>query len=125
MKLGMTELAKKEEAMGRSRQGGARLVLLLAALTLVAAACGTSEDTTTTTAATTTTAGQTTTTAATTTSEAAMEMVDVKLQMQWFTQSQFAGYYAAVDQGFYQELGLNVEILEGTSKFISHFPSPS
>jgi NitT/TauT family transport system substrate-binding protein len=40
-------------------------------------------------------------------------MVDVQLQLQWFTQSQFAGYYAAVDQGFYEELGLNVEILEG------------
>ena len=37
----------------------------------------------------------------------------VKLQLQWFTQAQFAGYFAAVDQGFYKEQGLDVEILEG------------
>ena len=96
---------------------GARSVLLLAALAIVASACGTSEDTTTTAAeATTTTAAEATTTTAaeaTTTTEMAMEPVDVKLQLQWFTQSQFAGYFAAVDQGFYEELGLNVEILEG------------
>ena len=37
----------------------------------------------------------------------------VKLQLQWFTQAQFAGYFAAVDQGFYRDEGLDVEILEG------------
>ena len=37
----------------------------------------------------------------------------VKLQLQWFTQSQFAGYFAAVDQGFYEQAGLDVEIVEG------------
>ena len=37
----------------------------------------------------------------------------VKLQLQWFTQAQFAGYFAAVDQGFYRDAGLDVEILEG------------
>jgi NitT/TauT family transport system substrate-binding protein len=38
---------------------------------------------------------------------------DVKLQLQWFTQAQFGGYFAAVDQGFYEDAGLNVEIVEG------------
>ena len=42
---------------------------------------------------------------------------DVKLQLQWFTQSQFAGYFAAVDQGFYEDAGLNVEIVEGGVEF--------
>jgi NitT/TauT family transport system substrate-binding protein len=37
----------------------------------------------------------------------------VTLQLQWFTQGQFAGYFAAVDQGFYAEQGLDVEIKEG------------
>lgn len=37
----------------------------------------------------------------------------VKLQLQWFTQGQFAGYIAAVEQGFYSERGLDVQILEG------------
>jgi len=39
--------------------------------------------------------------------------VKVKLQLQWFVQSQFAGYIAAVDKGFYKDQGLDVEILEG------------
>jgi NitT/TauT family transport system substrate-binding protein len=37
----------------------------------------------------------------------------VKLQLQWFFQAQFAGYIAAVDQGFYKEQGLDVQLLEG------------
>ena len=38
---------------------------------------------------------------------------DVTLQLQWVTQAQFAGYYVALDQGFYEEEGLNVTILSG------------
>ncbi|MCF7698471.1 ABC transporter substrate-binding protein [Loktanella sp. M215] len=38
---------------------------------------------------------------------------DVKLQLQWVTQSQFAGYYVAQDKGYYEEEGLNVTILPG------------
>lgn len=41
------------------------------------------------------------------------ELIPVKLQLQWVTQSQFAGYYAALDQGYYEEEGLSVTILEG------------
>lgn len=37
----------------------------------------------------------------------------VALQLQWVTQSQFAGYYVAQDKGFYEEEGLDVEILPG------------
>ncbi len=37
----------------------------------------------------------------------------VKLQLQWVAQAQFAGYYAAVDQGYYADEGLDVEIVEG------------
>ncbi len=37
----------------------------------------------------------------------------VKLQLQWVTQSQFAGYYVALDKGFYEEEGLDVTILPG------------
>jgi NitT/TauT family transport system substrate-binding protein len=38
---------------------------------------------------------------------------DVTLQLQWFYQSQFAGYLTAIDQRFYEDRCLNVEILEG------------
>lgn len=40
-------------------------------------------------------------------------LTPVKLQLQWVTQAQFAGYYAAVEQGYYKDAGLDVTILEG------------
>ena len=38
---------------------------------------------------------------------------DVKLQLKWVTQAQFAGYYVAQAKGYYEEEGLNVTILPG------------
>jgi NitT/TauT family transport system substrate-binding protein len=46
------------------------------------------------------------------------EMTKVRLQLQWVTQSQFAGYYAALDQGYYKNEGLDVEILEGAVEIV-------
>ncbi len=40
-------------------------------------------------------------------------LTPIKLQLQWFYQAQFGGYIAAVDQGFYKEQGLDVQLLEG------------
>jgi NitT/TauT family transport system substrate-binding protein len=39
------------------------------------------------------------------------KMVNVKLQLQWVTQAQFAGYIAAFGKGFYKDQGLNVSII--------------
>ena len=95
-------------------------------LCLIAAACGSDDDDD----ATTTTAAPDTTMAPTTLAPAASSMscpapeadssgmTDITLQLQWFTQAQFAGYYAAVDQGFYEDLGLNVEILQGAVEIV-------
>ncbi len=44
---------------------------------------------------------------------AAQASDDVKLQLKWVTQAQFAGYYVALDKGFYGEEDLNVTILPG------------
>jgi len=38
---------------------------------------------------------------------------DVTLQLKWVTQAQFAGYYAAQENGFYEAEGLNVTIKPG------------
>ena len=38
---------------------------------------------------------------------------DVTLQLKWVTQAQFAGYYVALDKGFYADEGLNVTIKPG------------
>ena len=65
------------------------------ALSLLAGACGSDDDTSSGSAA------------------AGGELTDVQLTLQWVTQAQFAGYYAALDQGFYEDEGLNVSIQAG------------
>lgn len=76
---------------------GWKLAAGVVALSLAAVACGGSDSSSTGSSAP---ADCETTTA-------------VKLQLQWFTQAQFAGYFAAVDQGFYAAQCLDVSILEG------------
>ena len=44
---------------------------------------------------------------------AAQAAEDVTLQLKWVTQAQFAGYYVALDKGFYEEEGLDVTINPG------------
>ncbi|HEX9257927.1 MAG TPA: ABC transporter substrate-binding protein, partial [Acidimicrobiales bacterium] len=41
------------------------------------------------------------------------ETTKVTLQLQWFAQAQFAGYYAAVSEGYYKAEGLDVTLKEG------------
>ncbi|GGE92900.1 ABC transporter substrate-binding protein [Mycetocola zhadangensis] len=38
-------------------------------------------------------------------------LTEVKLQLQWLPQGQFAGYFAALDQGYFEDEGLDVEII--------------
>ena len=45
--------------------------------------------------------------------EAPAEPDKVKIVLQWVVQAQFAGYYAALERGFYEEEGLEVEIQPG------------
>jgi len=89
------------------RKRSARVAVAgIAALSLIVAACGGGDDT----ASEDTAADATTeeTTAAT-----CDTLTPVKLQLQWFIQAQFAGYFAAQDQGFYEDMCLDVEIVEG------------
>jgi NitT/TauT family transport system substrate-binding protein len=46
------------------------------------------------------------------------DLTKVKLQLQWVPQAQFAGYYAALDQGYYKDEGLDVEIVEGGADIV-------
>jgi NitT/TauT family transport system substrate-binding protein len=41
------------------------------------------------------------------------ELTKVSLQLQWAPQAQFAGYFAAKDQGYYEAAGLDVTFLDG------------
>lgn len=40
----------------------------------------------------------------------------LSVQLRWYHQSEFAGYYAAIDQGFYSQQCLNVSLIEGLIK---------
>jgi NitT/TauT family transport system substrate-binding protein len=95
-----------------------RGVAAAAALALVAAACGSdsnsSSDTTAAGAATTAAPSGSTATGGSEAPEITTGVLKpVKLQLQWFTQAQFAGYFAALEKGFYRDEGLDVQILEG------------
>jgi NitT/TauT family transport system substrate-binding protein len=43
----------------------------------------------------------------------AADPVKVTLQLKWVDQAQFAGYYAAFEEGYYKEQGLDVTLLPG------------
>ncbi|GMQ98219.1 MAG: ABC transporter substrate-binding protein [Acidimicrobiia bacterium] len=77
------------------KKGLTRWLIVLAVFAMVAAACSSTDD-----------------------DASSQELTPVKLQLQWFTQAQFAGYFAALDQGFYADAGLDVEILEGAVEIV-------
>lgn len=91
------------------RFGLRKFVAILAVMALIAAACGGDDEPAAETEAP---AEETTAT------EAPASLTPINLQLQWFAQAQFAGYYAAVDQGFYADEGLDVTILEGAVEIV-------
>jgi NitT/TauT family transport system substrate-binding protein len=42
----------------------------------------------------------------------------LRLALHWLPQAQFAGYYVALEKGFYREAGLNVHILPGGPDYV-------
>jgi diguanylate cyclase (GGDEF)-like protein len=44
----------------------------------------------------------------------ALALEPVRLQLKWTHQFQFAGYYAALEKGYYRDAGLDVSLLEAT-----------
>ncbi len=88
-------------------RGRAWLVLaaVLAALLLVVAGCGGDDEEATDDGAATTEAA--------TTEEASAEPDKVTLQLKWVTQAQFAGYYAALEEGYYEDENLDVTLKPG------------
>jgi NitT/TauT family transport system substrate-binding protein len=79
------------------------LTACVLALTLVAAACGGDDDG----------EGAAPTTPDDTGGGECEQVDEVSLQLQWFIQAQFAGYFAAQDEGFYADQCLEVTIVEG------------
>ncbi|MFP5341334.1 MAG: ABC transporter substrate-binding protein [Candidatus Limnocylindria bacterium] len=46
------------------------------------------------------------------------ELIPIRLQLQWFPQAQFAGYYAALAEGYYADEGFDVTILPGAVEIV-------
>lgn len=42
-----------------------------------------------------------------------LEKTSVKIQLKWLPQAQFMGYYVALEKGYYDEVGLEVEVVAG------------
>ncbi len=98
-----------------ARSRWTQVASLAAVGVLALSACGGSDSSSETTAEET---ASDTTTEETEAEEAASgeectELTPASLQLQWFVQAQFAGYYAAKDLGFYEAACLDVTILEG------------
>jgi NitT/TauT family transport system substrate-binding protein len=85
-----------------SKRRGVIAAVLALGLAVALTACGSSDDTNTK-------AGGSTDSGA---------LKPVKLQLQWYADAQFAGYYAAVDQGYYKDEGLDVQIVEGSADIV-------
>jgi NitT/TauT family transport system substrate-binding protein len=51
-------------------------------------------------------------------SPSAAALKPIRLQLQWFPQAQFAGYFAALDQGYYRDEGFDVTILPGAVEIV-------
>ncbi|MGH3050543.1 MAG: ABC transporter substrate-binding protein, partial [Gaiellaceae bacterium] len=49
---------------------------------------------------------------------ASPKLTDISIQLQWVPQAQFAGYYAALDLGYYKAAGLNVKLLNGGPQIV-------
>lgn len=83
--------------MKRNTRKWARVAVTVAAASLVLSACGGGDDDG---------------------GSGGGDQAKVKLQLQWVPQAQFAGYYAALDQGYYEDEGLDVEIVEGGADIV-------
>lgn len=52
------------------------------------------------------------------TASASTQLTKVSLQLQWVPDAQFAGYFAALDMGYYKAAGLDVKILNGGPQIV-------
>lgn len=103
--------------MKRIRPILSKTAVLAAALALAAACGGDTETTAATQAPAATEAPSTTgappTTQAAVTTEAPAEPTPIRLHFNWLVDPGFGGYYVALDQGYYTDENLEVEIIHG------------
>jgi NitT/TauT family transport system substrate-binding protein len=49
---------------------------------------------------------------------ASTALTPIRLQLQWFPQAQFAGYFAALEKGYYRDEGFDVKIIPGAVEIV-------
>lgn len=59
-----------------------------------------------------------TTSSSSVSTETSAKLEKITLQLKWLPQSQFMGYYVAEEKGYYEEEGIDIEILPGGSDII-------
>lgn len=91
------------------------LMVALMMLTMVVAGCGSEEPKVEEEVAEATPEA---TAEATEAEEAPAELDELTLQLKWLPQSQFMGYYVAAAKGYYEEEGIDIEILPGGADII-------
>lgn len=114
---GLNEPKRKLYTEEERRMSKFALILTLAALFIVATACGGAAPAPTA-APPPPTAAPAQPTATSVPPTAAPTMRAITLQLQWVPQSQFCGYYAALDKGFWKEEGLDVTIKPGAVEIV-------
>ncbi|MDK2868132.1 MAG: NitT/TauT family transport system substrate-binding protein, partial [Clostridiales bacterium] len=88
------------------------VLVMLLMVSLLMSACSSS------TPAATESASSSTTTESSTSTDTPKEMDKMTIQLKWLPQSQFMGYYMAAAKGYYEEEGIDIEILPGGSDII-------
>ncbi|WP_256762026.1 ABC transporter substrate-binding protein [Cohnella sp. WQ 127256] len=98
----------------RHYRKSALILTLMLVLTAILSACGGNKDNN---AASPSTSAQASASAQSSgeaaSKEPSGELTKVRLQLKWLPQTQFGGYFVALDKGYYKEEGLDVEILPG------------
>src|SRR6188472_2312513 len=92
---------------------GRRFLALAATASFVFAACSGGGASSAPTGAASAGAPSTAPSAAGSPAGSAAALDEVRLQLQWAPQAQFAGYFAAQEQGYYEAAGLKVTLLDG------------
>ena len=92
---------------------GRRFLALAATASFAFAACGGGGASSTPAPAASGGAPSTAPSAAGSPAGSAAALDEVRLQLQWAPQAQFAGYFAAVEQGYYEAAGIKLTILDG------------
>ena len=95
-----------------------RSMALFAAFAVALAACSSGGGAATSAPASVAPSASTPAESASASASAPAELKPIRLQLQWFPQAQFAGYFAAKDQGFYADEGLDVTILPGAVEIV-------